>query len=96
MKKTGIELIAKERHEQIEKHGKTIDFDIEFNGDYQLSEAAAKLCQKELDVCDYTEPKEWSEEVWEKMVDKSYRDRLVISGALIAAEIDRIQALNQE
>lgn len=92
-KKSGIELIAEERREQIEKHGKTIESDIEFNKHSQLAYAAEKLCVPSLDLYNYCEPQNWSEASWEKMCEKSYKDRLIIAGALIAAEIDRIQNL---
>lgn len=40
-------------------------------------------------------PTDWNEEIWYNMFDKPYKDRLVIAGALIAAEIDRIININQ-
>ena len=41
--KTGIELIAEERQEQIEKHGRSIERDVKENDNYQLSNAAGLL-----------------------------------------------------
>ncbi len=38
--KTGIELIAQEREEQIEKHGRNIDYDKEFHKECQIKFAA--------------------------------------------------------
>jgi len=38
-------------------------------------------------------PHGWDEGIWLKMIAKPYKDRLVIAGALIAAEIDRLQAI---
>ena len=35
----------------------------------------------------------WDEDLWQKMCNKSYKDRLIIAGALIAAEIDRLQSI---
>jgi len=35
-------------------------------------------------------PEGWNEERWNKMLNKSDERRLVIAGALIAAEIDRL------
>jgi len=91
--KTGIELIAQERKEQIEKHGRTIEKDVIDNSRLQLSDAASKLCAD--DAGGYwgtsTLPIGWNQEVWDKMTNKPYRERLIIAGALIAAEIDRIQ-----
>ena len=93
MEKTGIELIAEERQEQIEKHGRTIELDIKFNSQCQLAFAAERLCIPELDLYNYQEPMNWDEDLWQKMCNKSYKDRLIIAGALIAAEIDRLQSI---
>jgi len=90
---TGIELIAQERKEQLEKHNRTIEKDIIVNEDFQLSEAASVLCHPDIvKSAEETLPAWWSFDVWRKMCDKSYADRLVIAGALIAAEIDRLNA----
>lgn len=40
---TGIELITKERQEQIEKHGRTIESDVEYNDNYELTDAVSML-----------------------------------------------------
>lgn len=94
--KTGIELIAMERKEQIEKHGNTVEVDVVNNPNFQLSSAAQILCGdddffKKLhnpieDLC----PNGWNLKSFEKMTKKPYVERLVIAGALIAAEIDRL------
>lgn len=93
--KTGIELIAEERQEQIEKHGFDLHDDAEFYDEGELVEAAKYALT--LDKNYY--PTGW--EFWwhDKMMDKQKRlseqefwiERLKIAGALIAAEIDRIQ-----
>lgn len=96
--KTGIELIAEERREQIEKHGRTIAMDVSTNTNGQLSEAAAMLAYNENNCLDLDEiamdhcPDKWDSDLWNKMVHKPYKDRLILAGALIAAEIDRVQA----
>jgi hypothetical protein len=96
--KTGIELIAQERQEQIEKHGRTIDRDIAENDKNQLSSGASILalnypfiCLEVYDVEESHCPPDWDQELWCKMVNKPYKERLIIAGALIAAEIDRLQ-----
>lgn len=48
--KSGIELIAAERQEQIEKHGRTIKSDIANNKDFQLSYAASTLCCENWEI----------------------------------------------
>lgn len=106
--KSGIELIAEERQEQIKKHGRTIELDVKYNhGQYekdgeqfnlpQLPHAAGQLMYHDDDVFrDHYEhklfhPHDWDSELWLKMMGKPYKERLIIAGALIAAEIDRIQ-----
>lgn len=89
--KTGIELIAQERQEQIDKHGRTLSQDKEYNKDSQLQDAARGLIE-EPRRARYRNipPIGWDLSIWQKMWDKSYKERLIIAGALIAAEIDRI------
>lgn len=94
--KTGIELIAQERREQLGKHKVTIADDIKLNNHYQLSEAAGLLCYVgeedfgfDIDACC---PVDWNQERWRSMMQKPYEERLVIAGALIAAELDRLRA----
>lgn len=94
--KTGIELIAKERQEQIQKHGYTIEEDKKYNGSFEcpLTKVASALSIDDNGnrlAKEAMKPMNWSQESWDKMMNKSYKDRLVIAGALIAAEIDRIQ-----
>lgn len=90
--KTGIELIAQERAEQIEKHGRTILRDVDENRSEQLRLGAIRLIVDSYDR-ECLAPNGWDNKRWHKMSDKEYKDRLVIAGALIAAEIDRIQTL---
>ena len=91
--KTGIELIAEERQEQIEKHGRSIERDVKENDNYQLSNAAGLLALIDNNDVRLLCPKGWNELHWKRMCDKSYEQRLIIAGALIAAEIDRIQRI---
>lgn len=90
--KTGIELITEKRIEHITKHGITIMDDIKHNSDGQLSVAAGVLGQKNIPQ-QYKKtliPKNWDKDRWERMVNKPYKERLIIAGALYAAEIDRL------
>lgn len=93
--KTGSELIKKERDEQILKHGRTTELDIKYNSNCQLAFAAERLCVPEMDIPNYIPPLNWDERAWDKMISKPYKQRLVIAGALIAAEIDRLSALGE-
>lgn len=88
--KTGIELITQERTEQIEKHGRTIQEDVDCNDQSQLPLAAMWLIEGGL-ANDLRSPTEWDDDIWKHMARKGYKDRLIIAGALIAAEIDRLQ-----
>ncbi|HLD89410.1 MAG TPA: hypothetical protein VI911_00060 [Patescibacteria group bacterium] len=86
--KTGIELIAIERQEQIEKHGFDKDHDEEMiNG--ELIDAAVYLLTGEINYL----PKSWDEKWHLKFRSKFSNEieSLKVAGALIAAEIDRIQ-----
>lgn len=91
--KSGIELIAQERQEQIEKHGKTVEYDVENNSDKQLRWAAERLlASDEKALPDWQPAPGWDKELFDKMYEKPYKERLIIAGALIAAELDRLQA----
>ena len=96
--KTGIELIREERQEQITKHGRIINDDVKFNISGQLADGAYGLIEFSdeeypSDRISYFKPPGWDSKIWEHMCKKSYKDRLIIAGALIAAEIDRIQRI---
>ena len=89
--KTGVELIAQERQEQIEKHGRTVALDDARNQNGQLLWAAAHLLAEDFteqleDCC----PDGWDEEIWDRMRSKTPMERLIMAGALVAAEIDRL------
>ena len=90
--KSGIQLIAIERQEQIEKHGRTVDHDFIANSDGQLREAAVTMASMEhTDKGTFLAPEGWDEESFKRMYySKCYVDKLIVAGAFIAAEIDRI------
>lgn len=98
--KTGIELIAIERKEQIEKHGRTVEQDVKNNINGELSFAAALLCCPDppsmgcTAVNNYSCPAKWDIAIWTKIIKKPYKERLIIAGAFIAAELDRINLQN--
>ncbi len=87
--KTGTELIAIERQEQIEKHKwdkehdkSHVDGELKFAALYALGEKS-KL-----------QPYAWD---WfrDKMEGKTEVEKLVIAGALIASEIDRLNSVSE-
>lgn len=86
--KTAIELIAKERKEQIKKHGRTVELDVQQNHNCQLLVGAVRLIQ---DKGETPPPDRWDKNIWKKMQSKSKKKRLIIAGALIAAELDRLR-----
>ena len=95
--KTGTELIAIERQEQIEKHGYNSDLGYVNNELLQATVGLLGLPKLSsgstirMDLIAMTPPTNWDKHIWKNMCSKSYKDRLVIAGALIAAEIDRLQ-----
>lgn len=83
---TGIERIAKEREEQIHKHGKSVTSDYFTHPNNELVAAAfALIAESEEDF-----PVAFEKKQVRKMLKKSDIERLAIAGALLAAEIDRI------
>lgn len=94
-KLTGVELIERERVEQQTKHGRTIERDVEENTGEQLFLGAYMLMSVEFEegIDSESYPSGWDKGICEKMLKKSLKERLIIAGALIAAEIDRLQAL---
>jgi hypothetical protein len=104
--KTGIELIAIERQKQIDKHGFTGEHHAlhpEWYEDGQLISAAHMLSDYDKDgdvsyLYRDMPPFNWDKEWWQRMCDKPKLERIIISGALFAAEIDRRKAieLNQQ
>jgi hypothetical protein len=82
---TGIELITRERTEQIFDHKRSVEDDVIDNSERQLSKGATRLILNQK-----RKPRGWDERGWGHMINKPYKERLIIAGALIAAEIDRL------
>jgi hypothetical protein len=95
--KTGIELITQERYEQLTKHNRSIQQDVIYNSSFEkpLTKAASALTVEVGNrlATAAMKPENWDQEMWDKMMGKPYKERLIIAGALIAAEIDRVQAI---
>jgi hypothetical protein len=96
--KTGIELIAIERLEQIENHGRTIKSDLdnnsipsEYNGIFPLVAGAMYVLDEKFEWL----PEHWDQNEMDYIRSKSYKEKLIIAGALIAAEIDRLQEIER-
>ena len=95
---TGIELIAKERKEQLEKHDISVKNDAQFNslmgfnGITPMPIAVIGL----LDDSFRHVPAHWDKKMLDKIRKKPYKERLIIAGAFIAAEIDRLQYIEDQ
>lgn len=99
--KTGIELIAEERQEQIEKHGRTVEYDVNHNSEGQLLEGIMLLAgsigfgkhgvEMPEEAFNDLKPLSWDAGICVKMTNKPEIDQLKIIGAFAAAEIDRLQ-----
>lgn len=87
--KTGIQLIAEEREEHFTKHGRTMADDALQNTNRELTQVAKALLETHPAIMDF--PKQWDKAIVARMANKTYRERLIIAGALIAAEIDRLR-----
>lgn len=90
--KTGVELIAEERIRQIEEEGHTIEGDTFCNGQEELAYAAICYATPFKDRVRFENPKlwPWHPDWWNPTPDSRVRE-LTKAGALIAAEIDRLQ-----
>ena len=85
--KTGIIEIYNERCEQINKHGFNVEHDRKENEFGELKLVVAAIMSNDPDLFGRTG---WSWDWWEKITQKSEREKLAVCGALLAAEIERI------
>jgi len=102
---TGTELIAAERKRQIEEEGWTAEHDDDEHGDGELALAAScyALCSNKIaivgnnavivDLIKLLWP--WDQKWWKPSPEDRIKE-LTKAGALIAAEIDRLQRLKGE
>jgi len=86
----GIEAITKERSEQLIKHGRTREDDLILNNTGQLAYAGTKLADPHKFPTLDDVPDGWDLNIWKRMIEKPYKERVIIAGALLAAEIDRL------
>ena len=89
--KTGIELISEERQDQIVKHGFTSKRDDSYTN-LELQRAAVFAITGAREYY----PEDWDLEWKVRIQAKSEIGRLIVAGALIAAEIDRLQREKME
>lgn len=79
----GCSLILKERIEQIEKHGFTVDVD-KVNNNEELVRCAAAILTNDINLY----PSWWEEVWWNKIMAKPRLEQIAIAGALCAADLD--------
>lgn len=94
----GVKLIATERQKQIDKHGFTAEHHAKHPEWYeqgQLKQASATMILFDVmpDDLFLEVPENWDKDWFYKLLTRSPFERLVIAGALIAAELDRLTEL---
>lgn len=87
---TGVELITKEREEQLEKHGWSEEHD-----DAHKEEQLTGVALYALTWDEGFWPEDWDDDQMIKIAAKTDKERLIVAGALIAAEIDRLTRLGE-
>jgi hypothetical protein len=92
---TGAELIVQERQHQIDK-GNTLELDKLNNDENQLVDAISVLVtDPPEELREYwlesneTPPVGWDYSIWNSLLRREYSERIIIVGALAAAEYDR-------
>lgn len=92
----GAYSIAVERDKQIKKHGFTAEHHVnhpEWYENNQLKKATVSILFPETIHAET--PENWDQEWFTNLMNRSNKERLIIAGALIAAEIDRITELEK-
>lgn len=87
--KTGIELIAEERQEQITKHGFSIEDDYYYSKKELVQAAEYCLMLAGLIKKNVFWPEHWDKYFEYKIVNKSTIGQLTVAGAFLMAENDR-------
>lgn len=83
--KTGMDYINAERTEQIEKHGRTIDHDKQYNNRQLIDAAEYCLCFSGHGDCNSEYPKDWSVDFKMKIRSNSKLKNLITAGSLYKA-----------
>lgn len=93
MIKSGVQLIAEERIEQIVKHGHSLSSDAEKYQDHELIRAACAIAfvgdKDKVMTCTMPAP-DWAWAIRGR-IENDRIHCLKVAGALLAAEIDRLQ-----
>lgn len=98
----GCIMFRHERYKQIDK-GYDVHYDVEHNSDYELAIGAQLIAFTPNEGMDMTDRYEmlvkltgWEPYFCETVLEKDYKDRLRIAGALLAGEYDRITYLENK
>lgn len=92
----GVQLIGAEREKQIDKHGFTAEHHVNHPEWYEADQL--KYAVKSIlypDSIHSSTPENWDVEWFENLMRRSNKERLIIAGALIAAELDRLSELEK-
>lgn len=90
----GAHKIEIERLEHFSKHQRSVVHDVFHNPTGELITGAKALLLTESRTNAF--PTSWGIAACRKMAQKPYKERLIIAGALIAAEIDRLEYLEKQ
>ena len=90
--RTVIKLIQAERQRQIER-GYTPERDQEFNSYRLLKVAHDLLSTEDPGLC---RPRNWPDDYWENLKKKPMQERRIIAASLIAADWERVQAIEKK
>ena len=89
--KNGIDLIAEERDEQIEKHGFSVVRDLQYHEGELVQ--AAKFClmyNDSVELQQFNWPEKMNAQARDVIMSKDSIDRTILAGAFMAAELDRV------
>lgn len=93
--KTGIELINLERKRQVSEEGWTLKHDIQWHCQKEIAESASCCLQSYINGVGNYHPTS-TDDSWglARKHNRNPKRLLVIAGALIAAELDRLQRMS--
>lgn len=91
----GSQLVAEERQKQIDKHGFTAEHHVNhpewYEEDQLLKASASILLPEEFSRT----PENWDVAWFHNLKNRSRKERLIIAGALIVAELDRLAEIEK-
>ena len=94
----GTQLIADERQKQIYKHGFTAEHHVNHpewyeNGQLQYASTALLSMDGKAESTLTETPLNWDSDWFNNLLERTPKERLIIAGALIVAELDRLAEL---